>query len=244
MCKSLRIPVIVLLLLLVISVQAQPPGRQRGRGPFGRGPTSPLAFLVSMAEVQKELKVDAVQGKLLDALLDDLREQRGALRRGAFRRGFNGPRGDRDEQFQEDRRHMQELNEQGEKLLATIFEPEQQARFNQLRIQFEGVRALDRDEITKVLGLTDAQLQVIREIRESDELPDGSRDGEVRRPGQRREADIVAVFTKEQKEKWDHMQGETFAFPPRSRWFGRRGFRGPGRGGGERPQRPTPPSDR
>ena len=236
MCKSFRM-LVVLLLRLVTSVQAQPPGRQRGRGPFGGGAAGLLALLASMTEVQKELNVNDIQEKLLDALVSDLREQQ----RSAFRRGFNGPRGDRDEQLREVRRHMQELNAQGEKLMATIFESEQQVRFNQLRVQYEGVRALDRDEISKALGLTDTQLQVIREIRESD---DGSRDGGVRRSGQEREADIVAVFTKEQKEKWDHMQGETFAFPPRPRSYGRRGFRGSGRGSGERPRRSTPPSDR
>ena len=239
MCKSIRMPVIVVLLLLATIAQAQPPGRPRGRGRFGRGgPSSPLAFLVSMAEVQKELKIDTVQEKLLDALLDDLREQRGA-----FRGGFNGPPGDREAQFQEYRRHTQKLNRQGEDLLATIFEPEQRARFNQIRIQYEGVRALDRDEVTQVLGLTDTQLQVIREIRERDELPDGSRDREVRRPGQQREADMLAVFTEEQKKKWEDMQGKAFAFPRRSRWYGRRGFGGPGRGAGEPPRRQRPPSD-
>ena len=241
MCKSVRIPVIVVLLLLATSVQAQPPGRQRGRGRFGRGgPNSLLAFLVSMAEVQKELKIDAVQEKLLDALLDDLREQQ----RGAFQGGLNGPRGDREAQFQEFLRHMQKLNRQGEDLLTTIFEPEQRARFNQIRIQYEGVRALDRDEVAQVLGLTDTQLKVIREIRERDEPPDGSRDREVRRPGQQSEADMLAVFTEEQKKKWEDMQGKAFVFPRRSRWYGRRGFGGPGRGGGERPRRQRPPSDR
>ena len=219
MIHRFHVLVIVPLMFLVASADAQPP---RQRGPFGRrGPVSGLTYLTSLPEVQKEIGVSSEQAKLIDALLDDLREQRSV-----FRRGF-GRSSEDEEPGQDNRSRFQELYENGEKLLATIFETEQAARLNQLRIQYEGVRALDRSEVAQALALSQTQRQAIQEIRQS-----GAQSYGDQAARERVQTDMIAVFSGDQKEKWEELTGAAFKFPERrrrSRWRG------------DRPQRPQRP---
>lgn len=209
-------------LLVATTVEAQPARRPRDRGPFrGRGARDGLMFLLAVPEVQKELDVAPEQQELLDALQEDLRTQRrGLFRRGRGRRGRGSDRGDR----------MQSLNRQMEKLVATVLERQQNERLHELRLQHEGLDALDRPEFVEVLGLSEAQIEEIRELRDAERLarfePERERlsNSERARRDHELETNVWAVLTKKQEQRWKSARGKAFKFPDRQR-SGRRGFR-------------------
>ena len=205
---------LAILVLVATHVDAQGPGRGRGRGGFGRGMGNDLLYLVGLSEVRNELKIDEEQEELLDALSADLREQQ----RAAFR-GFDGPpdgSGD-DSPLQDGSGRFRRLGETGEKLIMAVLEPDQATRLSQLRIQFEGLRAFDREPFVAALKLTELQRDQIRGIRAED------------RSASELESEVRMSLTEAQIAKWDELKGEAFTFPQRRGRFGRRGFRGPAR---------------
>jgi hypothetical protein len=185
---------------------------------------SPLVLLVSVPDVQNELHVDARQQQLLEALVADLGDQQ----RGLFRGGFDEPRepDDDNSRFERTRSRWQELSRQSERLILAVFEPKQAERLNQLRLQFESVRALDRAEFLEAIGLTDDQKEQIRQIRDRESADREAARDQTRSGRDVVEADLMAVLTDEQKAKWEQMKGEPFTFPEGFARFGRRGFRG------------------
>jgi Spy/CpxP family protein refolding chaperone len=203
-----------ILVLAAAHADAQGPGRGRGRGGFGRGLGNDLVNLVAMREVREELTIDQEQEQLLDALSADLRDQRRA-----FRGGFDGPpaRPDDDSPREDGRSRLRRLGETGEKLVLAVLEPGQANRLTQLRVQYEGLRAFDREPFVAAMKLTELQKEQIREIRSAD------------RPPSEMEAEVRMSLTESQIAKWDEMKGDSFTFPERPRRFGRRGFRGPPR---------------
>jgi hypothetical protein len=204
---------VAILLLATAHAEAQGPGRGRGRGGFGRGLGNDLIYLVAMREVREEISIDEEQEQLLDALAADLREQQ----RAAFRGGFDGPPGrpDEDSPGQDGRSRLRRLADTGEKLIMSVLEPDQATRLRQLRVQYEGLRAFDREPFLAALKLTEIQQEQIREIRSSD------------RPAAELEAEVRMSLTESQIAQWDQMKGDSFTFPQRRGRFGRRGFRGP-----------------
>ena len=109
MMRLSAVPALITLLLVTSNVDAQQPGRGRGRGPFGgRGMPEGITFLVAVPEIQKELGLSSDQQELLDALQADLRDQR----RGLFRGGFGSPRGgDERERYEESLRMREKMRE-------------------------------------------------------------------------------------------------------------------------------------
>ncbi len=140
MMRLSAVPALITLLLVTSNVEAQQPGRGRGRGPFGgRGMPEGITFLVAVPEIQKELGLSSDQQELLDDLQADLRDQR----RGLYSRGFGSPRG-RDERFEELRKKIQEFNRHGDQLVKTVLEPKQAERLDQLELQRAGIRVRRR----------------------------------------------------------------------------------------------------
>lgn len=207
-----------MLVLAVVAAQleAQGPGRGRGRGGgFGfRRMGNDLVVLVGMTEVQEELAIDKEQEQLLDALTADLFDQQ----RVAFRGGFGPSDGSEGAADGAGRAlKLQQLRDTGEKLILSVMDPDQASRLAELRVQFEGLRAFDRDSFVAALKLTELQKEQIREIREA------------RRPLAEIEREVMMSLTEDQIAKWDELKGESFTFPRRRPRFGRRGFRGPPR---------------
>lgn len=118
------------------AVHAQPPGSGRG---FNMS-----ALIISLPEVNDELKINSRQMKMLEALQADISAQR--TRRSSA----------------EERRQRGETNA---KLFKVILDKKQAKRFAELELQFESLYAFDREDIGEELKLTDEQLQAIREAR-------------------------------------------------------------------------------
>jgi len=201
-------------------------GGPQGFGAFGGGG---LMGLLGMPEVLKEIAATDEQKGLIDDLVKD---QRAAGRGGG---GFN-PQEFQNLSEEERRKRFEELRKQGEErakktedTIKTILEPKQFARLNELRIQQEGVRALDRAEVAEKLGLSKEQKDKIAKIRE-ESRPQGGGAGfgnrgnqsqeerqkaaeEARQRREKSNADILAVLTASQKESFEKMQGKKFEFP-------------------------------
>jgi hypothetical protein len=193
--------------------------------------TGGLTFLIAIPEVQEELAVTPQQQELLESLHADLQTQR----RGLFRRRSGGARSE------EIRDQFRTFREQGEKLVTTILEPSQTQRLHQLRLQHEGIAALDRNEFVQALGLSESQRDKLRDIRGLGLSRGRERSGERLSAAEwdAHRAQIMAVLSDEQKKRWEAKKGNEFRFPDRLSRFAPRGFGG-GRGGdrGPRSQRP------
>lgn len=173
----------------------------------GRRPNIPL-LLSSMTEVQQELRMAREQVLFLEALQRDLTAQ--------FRN-----RGDRERAVTTDA-----------KLFATILDRRQVHRFDEIRLQFEGLRAFDREEIRTSLEVSDEQVRRIREL---------SRGGPFDVPI---EEQLQEVLSDSQLSKWTEMSGREFEFSPSTeqlRQFMRRmrSFEGRRRRGGDRGEPPS-----
>jgi hypothetical protein len=205
--------------------QAQGQGRGfRGRGGFG-GP----GFLLRMPEVQKELKLEAAQVELLNALQ------------------HNRPQFNREE-FQnlsqdERRKRFEAMRAEQEKKVAEILNKDQVARLKQLELQQEGVRALGRTEVANALKLSADQKSKIDKINEEERAAmqqafQGFRNNNGQQPSQEdrraafekiqamrtaNEAKILGVLTDGQKKQFEAMQGPKFTFPERRRGRGNNG---------------------
>lgn len=222
-----------LMIVLVTSMAADAQQRRGRRGSSGRafGSSNSLASIVGMPEIQQELELSDDQKKLLEALLADLRDQG----RGVLRGGFGVPRGGADgplrpEQFRE---RLESMNQRGEQLVMVVLEPKQSIRLKELRIQREGVRALDRSEVSKTLELTKEQLEEIRRIRSEASTAPGRAGERPTAPPSRDtlrklETDIMAVLSDEQKNQWEQLKGEPFRFPERFSGRGPSGGRSQG----------------
>lgn len=207
-------------LIAATAVPSFAQGQGRGRGGFGgRGGGS----LLSIPEVQKELKIEQAQLELLNSL----NQQRGSFDREAFR---NMTPEQRSEAFAK-------MRAEREKKVAEILDAKQVARLKQLELQREGVRALDRDDVANQLKLSadqkqkiDAALAAEREAMRS--AFQGFRGQDGQRPSAEQiqaarqkmtemrtatETKINAVLTDAQKSQWKTMQGAPFTFPERQR---------------------------
>lgn len=150
-----------------------------------------------------------------------------------------------------------EMREKVDELLKAAMSAEQFARFKQLEIQFIGPRIALDPKIGETLGITEDQRRQIDEILRSERPqagPDGRRgqrgpdsgsgefappppdSGRPSMPERRKQLDeqLLAVFTPDQRSKWQKMIGEKFEFspPPPMHAPGPGGPTGPGGPGG------------
>jgi hypothetical protein len=216
-------------------------GRDRGRG-FGAGfGGGGLGGLVAMPEVQKELKLSEGDAARLVAAINELRPRRG--QGGGFGDFQNLSEEERQKRMEEFRKQMEENAKKIEDKIKSSLTEEQWKRLNELRLQREGVLALERPDVAEKLNLTQEQKDKIKELM-ADLRPQfgpgrgrrGEGGGppnfeEMRARREKATADILAVLTPAQKSTWETLQGAKFEFP-------RPQFGGPG-GGGRRGNRPA-----
>jgi hypothetical protein len=135
--------------------------------------------------------------------------------------GAGGPRGGFDPA------QMQAQQAEQEKKLQAILNETQWKRFNELRLQQEGVNALMRPEVAKEVGLSEAQTTKLREVQQSSQeamreaMMAAREGGGMDREGMmavmemsRKDTDakIHAVHNETQRVKWQAMQGKAFKF--------------------------------
>jgi hypothetical protein len=133
--------------------------------------------------------------------------------------GAGGPRGGFDPA------QMQAQQAEQEKKLQAILNETQWKRFNELRLQQEGVNALMRPEVAKEVGLSESQTTKHREVQQSSqeamrEAMMAAREGggmdrecmmavmEMSRKDT--DAKMLAVLNETQRVKWQAMQGKAF----------------------------------
>lgn len=253
------------LLLAPAMSYAQAPGGRGGRGGFGgfgggfgRGGSS-ISGLLRVEEVQKEIGVTDEQKAALDKAAEERRAQRGngaGFNPGEFANLSEEERAKRMEEF---RKTMEEATKKADEQVKAILKPEQVARLNQLRIQQEGLGALNREEVQKELGLSEEQVGKIKAATEARNSGAGFggrnfqdlSEEDLRKMREEREArtkkyeeDMKGALTADQTAAFEKMQGAKFTFPAGGGFGGPGGGRGgrggPGGGPGGGGNRPRP----
>ena len=244
------------LLVSVVSLASAQERRGPGRGgPGGPGFGGPggaggmqgsISMLLGMAEVQKELGLSDEQKKQVADLSRELREQmQSSMGNFNFQQMQDLSPEERDKRIAEARKKSEAVNEQAVAKVAKILDAKQFQRFEQLRVQREGISTLSRPEVAAKLGLSEDQQAKIRAIQESarpqarggPNQSEEDRRASFTRMQQQREkmqADILGVLTDAQKSKWEELKGKKFTFPQGGGGggFGRGGSGSGGPGGG------------
>lgn len=234
--------------LVATSAVAQPPGGpggpggQRGPGMFMMGGgMMGYAQLLRIEKVQKEIELTDDQ----KAELQKIEEQS----RTRMRELFQGGGQDREAA----RQRFEQARQETEKAIEGVLLPNQVKRLKEIRLQVVGIDGALRDaEVRKELGVTEEQVQKIREAvqKAMEEMRGQRQQGE--RPSaeemQKRMQEMrtkmaeaaMAQLTEEQKNKWNKMIGEKLEISPSEIFGGFRGRQdGPGgpQGGQGRPGR-------
>jgi Spy/CpxP family protein refolding chaperone len=236
---------------------AQGPGGGRGRGGFGGGfgrGGSSISGLLRMEEVQKEISVTDEQKAALEKASEERRAQfaqGGGVNFGELQ---NLPEEERNKRMEEFRKTMEESQKKSDEQIKAILKPEQIARLNQLRVQQEGLGALNREEVQKELGLSEEQVGKIKAATEARNARGSAPAGvnfqdlsedDLRKMREEREArvkkydeEMKAVLTADQTAAFEKMKGAEFKFPAGGGFGGPGGGRGGrgGPGGGSRPR--------
>ncbi|MDP6466284.1 MAG: hypothetical protein QF918_00995 [Pirellulaceae bacterium] len=202
-----------ILTLLAITCQAQPQrGRNRG---YVRLSRDTLFRLLEMPPVRKELELRKLQIDMLDDLQADLGQQRraaffsgGPLELPGGRRGPEGSGQALQDGLDKMQAEVEKIRVQGEKLVTVILDSGQTNRLSQVRLQYEGTRALDRREFRDQLGVTDEQFKKIQELRRTEDDP-----SPLRRRQKKLDEPVLALLNQGQQVKFKELQGEAFEFP-------------------------------
>lgn len=209
----------------------QPPqGGQRQGG--GRGMSG--LFMLMMPEVQKELKITTAQKSSIEKALSSMP---GMGRPGQGGQGGRPPQGGGQPPQGGQRPDFGAI----EKKVLAVFTPAQKTRYEELRLQQAGANAFRRDEVSKKLGLTEAQKKAIQGVMDK-ARPNFSGGGggqqdfekmrkemETKRAAANKAA--MALLTPAQKATWAKMVGKPFTFPKMQMRMGGGGGRQGGGGG-------------
>ncbi len=196
------------------------PSLAQGQGGRRGGNRGGATSLLSMPEVQKELKIEQAQIELLNGL----RTAQGGTDRQALR---NLPREEREKK-------MTEMRADQEKKVREILDEKQVARLKQLQVQQDGARALAEQPVADALKLTPAQRDTIRTTVEAERTALRGAFGNLANGGARptaeerqaamqkfrdartaNDAKILGVLTPEQKKQFESLKGAPFTFPAR-----------------------------
>jgi hypothetical protein len=215
----------LVLALGVVALLTTPALAQRGRGMGGRGGAD-LGTLAQNKSVQEELKVSEDQTKKITEALTKLREdlKDDYAKLGGGRRGGGGG----NNATQEERAAARKKTGEAEaKAINGILDEKQQKRLQQIRVQQQGLAALQDEETQKTLKLTDEQKDKIKAIgadvqKEIGNLGGGGGGGrgnpETRQKiqGLRKEAmqNAVKVLNEDQQKTYKEMAGEPFDYKP------------------------------
>lgn len=217
--------------LLVTSADAQQP-RGPGGGRFGGfGGTS----IMAIEEVQKELGLNDSQKQQIKELAESIQKQM----QGSFnRQDFQNLSEDARQKLREDARQKgADLQKQALEQLGKILDAKQLERFQQLRLQRDGISSITDAAVADKLGLTPEQrsqaAKLIADVRTAT-FGGGRRGGGQSTDEERRQAfekmradrekltaDLTALLNDQQKAQWATLQGAKFEFP-------RPNFGGPG----------------
>jgi Spy/CpxP family protein refolding chaperone len=214
-------------LVAVPVASAQPGGGGFG---FARGGGSNLLALLRVEEVQKEIEVIEDQKQAIEKLEQQLRSE-APQQRVDFR---NLSEAEREKVAAETRARTEQQAKLAKEKLGEILLPHQIERLEEISLQQRGVAALNDEAIANQLNLTAQQKQrletVVRENAESMRermqgvFQSGDRDKMREQINELRaevEAQVLAVLTREQRERFEKMKGEEFEMPQRD--FGRGG---------------------
>lgn len=210
---------------------AQPGGRGRGGGFFGRG--GGTTELLMRDEVREEIM-------LVDDQVEQLEEVQSSFR-DEIRSVFTEMREEGGGGFDREKimEVMQEKRAELETKVNDILLPHQLDRLKQLSVQSRMRRggaqnALESDEARDRLGISDEQLDEIREVAEKAQEEMQEKVAKLQKEAREK---VLAVLTPEQRELWKEMIGDDFTFAERNR-TDRRGGEDRGRArGGDRGQR-------
>ena len=198
------------------SVLAQGPGggRRGGRGGFGGN-------LLEDPQVQKELELLDDQVEQLKEVNEKVRSQMMEM----FREMRNVPREEMRERFAGLREKITEIRD---KELSTVLLPDQLKRLKQIEFQQQfsrgGGRTLENPQLMERLGLSDEQIEKIRQLSEQAQEEMRKKMEQMRKELQDK---VLALLTPQQRKDFDDLVGDPVELSPPQR--GRRG--GPGGGG-------------
>jgi len=208
--------------------QAQPPQGRGFRGMMGGGS---ILWLLQNEQIQKELDLVPEQLEQLQALAEKRRQRR--------RPDWSGFRDlteeQRRERFAKMREEMQQRQAESTKEVEGVLLRHQVERLRQIQLQMQVQRggttgALSSDQVVQLLGITEEQLEKLREVRADVEKEMQEKMAEVREEARQK---LLQVLTPEQRKKLEKALGEKFTLDRSA--FRRGPQRGPGAGGG--PQR-------
>ena len=232
--KAVKI-VLPLVALLAVTLFTSTVEAQRGRGGgfWGRNGDSLLNLLMN-EKVQEELDFVDDQADQVEELQNEFREE--------MRYMFEDMRdggGDRQEMFEKMREKMTELNEEFNSKAEELLIDDQLKRLKQLQNQSRmrgGIeRALENESFRDELGITDEQMEELRE--KAEEVRDWAAK-EYERVREEAQDKVLSVLSKEQRDKIKEMTGDSFDFGQQRGFFNRGNGRGNGqgnnRGGGGR----------
>ena len=194
-------------MLLAIPCHAQ----SRRSGSRGRSGMSRGTFfqLLAMPPVHKELDLRKLQIEMLGDLRSDMSDQFRAAFSSGGRGRPRGPGGSEGSQRTRDRDNaVQKIRVRGEKLASVILDADQTKRFHQVRLQYEGTRALSRRPFRDQLGVTDEQFKKIEVL-----LPAPDDRSTLGRPEKNLDESVLALLSEEQQVKFKELRGETFELP-------------------------------
>jgi hypothetical protein len=250
MCRAWRSAVlssmsVIAVCLLAAVALAQPPGGP-GRGPrggFGGGPPmmgpgggTGLELLFS-PDVREEIELVEEQEEQLRDLQNKMRDGM----RSVFTEIRDLPEEERRDAMMA---RMQEQQESIKKEMESILLDHQLERLKQLQLQSQlqggAANALASNDVREALGLTDEQLEEMRQVASEAEAELRE---QIRKATEEARSKVLDVLTAEQRAKWEQMTGASFNFQNRGP-FGGGGPGGRfGRGGGPPPGGP-PARDR
>ena len=217
----------------------QGPGGQRRMQMMGRGGG---VRLIMRPDVQKELNLTEEQKTRIAAIFPQpqFRGQGGPGGGGATAAGGGqggpgggsattaqgGQGGQRGQGGPRDPQAFQDQQKKQEDAVKAILTEQQNKRFAELRIQFDGPSALYRDDVAKQLGLTEDQKKKLDDIRNAsmqamrDQMQQARDNGddreamrsEMQKMREANDKQILGVLTDDQRKKWDAMQGKKFTF--------------------------------
>ena len=206
-------------------------GRGQGRGGgFGQrgGMFGGPAQLANRADVQRDLGVSAEQKSKIDALQQQLREERQQMMQDMF---SGGERPDPAEM----QKVMEKANDKAKAELAKILDEKQMKRLDEIQVQLAGPSALLLPAVQKALGMTSDQVNKARDLQQKQQQANMAVFEKVRNQEISREEaqaanqkntqvlndELLKILMKEQGDKFKEMGGKPFkADPPQDRGGG------------------------
>lgn len=162
------------------------------------GPIAKIIFLIINERVQQELDIARPQLRSIKEAFDSLREESML----SIKKMQKLPDSEKPKVKP---LLVRELVEGANALLAETLRPEQLKRYQQLRLQHEGIGAFLDEPVCSELSLTEEQITSLK-------VKAVLHAGPIARIQEQVMQEIMGMLTEQQAEKWQEMLGETFDF--------------------------------